>query len=304
MSTADRRTINLWIAGARPRTLGVSLVPVVVGTAAAAEESGGWGNLHWWRVAAALIVALALQIGTNYANDYSDGMRGTDADRVVRGNGAPMRLTASGVVAPSAVRNAAAVSFAIAAIVGLVLSLAVDPRLIVLGAIAILAGVAYTGGPRPYGYAGGGEVAVFVFFGLVATCGTAYALLEQVPGLAILGGMAHGLLAAAVLVPNNVRDLATDRTAGKRTLAVLLGLRGARILYGVMVAGGFFLSGIIAIDRPWALLTWMVIPFLVAPVRTVMTRTDAPALVAALIATARAHLLFGLLLAVGISIGV
>lgn len=297
--------MNPWIAGARPRTLGVSLAPVLVGSAVAVGELGDWDALIWWRVGAALAVSMALQIGTNYANDYSDGIRGTDAGRVGPGpgSGAPMRLTASGVVAPLSVRNAAVVSFTVAAVAGLVLSLAVDSRLIALGAVAILAGVAYTGGPRPYGYTGGGEVAVFVFFGLVATAGTTYALLEQIPGLSLLAGAAHGLLAAAVLVPNNVRDLVTDQAAGKRTLAVLLGLGGARVLYGVMLAGGFLLAGFVAFDRPWALLTCLVIPLLVAPVRAVMTRSDAPTLVGALIGTARAHLLFAVLLAVGISIG-
>src|SRR5690349_6417238 len=185
-------TAAQWFEGARPRTLGAAVSPVLVGTAAAVADADG---VIWWRFAAALVVALALQVGVNYANDYSDGVRGTDAER--RG---PLRLTATGTATPTAVRNAAIVAFAVAAVVGGVLSLVVAPWLIIVGACAIAAAALYTGGPRPYGYAGFGELAVLVFFGFVATAGSAYVQHRHVPAEGWWGALAVGLLACALLL--------------------------------------------------------------------------------------------------------
>ena len=182
--------IALWVAGARPRTLGAAVAPVIVGTCAAVPDADG---VIWWRAALALLVALALQVGVNYANDYSDGVRGTDKNRA-----GPLRLTASGLASPRAVRTAAMVSFAVAAVAGLVLALVVDPWLLLLGAGAIAAAALYTGGPKPYGYLGLGELMVLAFFGFAATVGSAFVQLERVPGAAWWGSLTVGLLACAM----------------------------------------------------------------------------------------------------------
>ena len=227
-----------WIAGARPRTLPAALVPVLVGTAAAAGMNGDTNALKGlviWRFAAALVVSLALQIGVNYANDYSDGIRGTDADRV-----GPMRLTGSGRKTPSAVKRAAFASFGVAAVAGLGLAAATSWWLIAVGLVAIAAAWFYTGGPRPYGYAGLGEVFVFVFFGIVATTGSAFVQIERVTPLTLLVSIPVGLFATALLVVNNLRDIPGDTEAGKRTLAVRLGDKRTRIFYIVLVVLPFF----------------------------------------------------------------
>jgi len=212
-----------WIAGARPRTLPAALVPVLVGTAAAAGMSGDTNalkGLFIWRFVAALVVSLALQIGVNYANDYSDGIRGTDADRV-----GPMRLTGSGRKSPGAVKRAAFLSFGVAAVAGLSLAVATSWWLIAVGLLAIAAAWFYTGGPRPYGYAGLGEVFVFVFFGVVATTGSAFVQIERITPLTLLVSIPVGLFATALLVVNNLRDIPGDTESGKRTLAVRLWLK-------------------------------------------------------------------------------
>ena len=281
-----------WVAGARPRTLGAALSPVIVGTAAAYADSD---TVIWWRAVAALVVALALQVGVNYANDYSDGVRGTDTKRA-----GPLRLTASGVAAPTAVRNAAALAFGVAAVVGLALAIAVDLRLLVVGAVAIAAAVLYTGGPRPYGYSGLGEVAVLVFFGFVATAGSAYVQLERVPTAAWWGAVAVGLLACAILVANNIRDIDTDRVTGKRTLPALMGAPAARGLFVGCVAGGFVAVAAVGVLYPTALIALAALPLAVQPVRLVMTRRDPPSLVAALVGTARLEVVVAVLLAVGL----
>ncbi len=221
--------MNRWVAGARPRTLPAAVVPVAVGTACATGE----GGFAWWRVAAALVVSLALQVGTNYANDYSDGVRGTDAQRV-----GPVRLVASGLAAPATVKRAAFAAFGIAALAGLALAAVVGWELLVVGAAAIAAGWFYTGGRHPYGYYGFGELFVFVFFGLVATAGTTYVLIERLTALSLVAGAAVGALACALLVVNNLRDIPTDRAAGKRTLAVRIGDHATRQLYTFLVALG------------------------------------------------------------------
>ena len=283
--------MNPWLAGARPRTLPASVSPVLVGTAAAASE----GDVIAWRAAAALVVALAIQVGTNYANDYSDGRRGADARRQ-----GPLRLTASGTVAPASVLRAAVIAFAVAAAVGLALAVAVDLRLLAVGAASIAAGALYTGGPRPYGYSGLGEVAVLVFFGFVATGGSAYVHLGRLPAVAVAAGVPMGLLASAILVANNLRDVATDREAGKMTLAVRLGARRTRVLYRACVAGAVAAIALLGLARPPALLALAAAPLAVPPLRTVSRRRDASSLVAALAGTARLQLAVSIVLAVGL----
>ncbi|MDQ1518974.1 MAG: 1,4-dihydroxy-2-naphthoate polyprenyltransferase [Actinomycetota bacterium] len=285
-------TAREWYEGARPRTLGAAVAPVLVGTAAASLD----GPIVWWRAAAALAVALALQVGVNYANDYSDGIRGTDTER--RG---PLRLTATGTATPTAVRRAAIISFGTAAVVGGVLSLVVNPWLLLVGAASIAAAALYTGGPKPYGYHGFGEVAVLVFFGLVATVGSAYVQHETIPAEAWLGAFAVGLLACALLVVNNLRDIETDLVAGKKTLAVRIGRAATQDLYTLSIAGAFVAVVVIGILRPPALLALAALPLSITPVRIVRARhADAKSLVAALIATSRLELVVAVLLAIGL----
>jgi 1,4-dihydroxy-2-naphthoate polyprenyltransferase len=269
-----------------------AVCPVLVGTAAAAAE----GPLRPWRAAAALIVALALQVGVNYANDYSDGVRGVDTPARL----GPTRLVASGLAAPAEVRRAAAVAFAVAAAAGSALAVAVDLRLLLVGAAAIAAAVLYTGGPRPYGYAGLGELAVLLFFGVVATCGSAYVQLGRVPASALAASVPVGLGAVALLLANNVRDLDGDRAAGKRTLAVRLGRDRARDLFAAVVAGIFLAAALLGLARPPVLVTLAALPLAVGPVRLVRRRSDGPGLLAALAGTARLQLAVGLLLAAGL----
>jgi 1,4-dihydroxy-2-naphthoate octaprenyltransferase len=286
-------TAGEWVQGARPRTLGAAVVPVVVATALASTAA----PTIWWRAAAALAVALALQIGVNYANDYSDGVRGTDTNR--RG---PMRLTATGVASPRAVRTAALIAFACAAVVGLVLSLAVDWRLLLVGVASIAAAALYTGGPRPYGYSGLGEVAVLCFFGIVATLGSVYVQLKGVPATAWLAAFAVGLPAVAILLVNNLRDVETDTVAGKRTLAVRIGATRTRTMFvGALVAALAFTIALGA-AHPWALLGLLAAPLALPPITIVRQRSDPPSLVRALIATARFQLVLGALLAAGLEI--
>ena len=202
-----------WFLGARPRTLPASAVPVLVGTGAAAA----YGHAIWWRALLAGVVAVSLQVGVNYANDYSDGVRGTDAVRV-----GPLRLVASGTATPGAVKRAALLVFVFAGVAGLALAAVAGWWLLAVGAACVAAAWLYTGGPRPYGYVGLGEVSVFAFFGVVATVGTAYVQTEKVTGLELLTALPVGLLAVSLLVVNNLRDIPGDTAAGKRTLAVRL----------------------------------------------------------------------------------
>jgi 1,4-dihydroxy-2-naphthoate octaprenyltransferase len=213
--------VNRWVLGARPRTLPAAVVPVLVGTAAAVGVPDG--DVVPWRAVAALVVSLAIQIGTNYVNDYADGERGTDAHRV-----GPVRLVASGLAPVRSVKLAALAAAGVAAVAGLALAVAVGPELLVVGACSLAAGYLYTGGPKPYGYLGLGELFVFVFFGLVATVGSAYVHLERISGLSVTAAIPVGLLATALLVVNNLRDIPTDVVAGKVTLAVRLGDRDTR----------------------------------------------------------------------------
>jgi 1,4-dihydroxy-2-naphthoate octaprenyltransferase len=250
-----------------------------------------------WRALLALVVALGLQVGVNYANDYSDGVRGVDAGR--RG---PLRLTASGLASPAAVRRAALVAVAVAGAAGLALAVAVDLRLVAVGAVAVLAAALYSGGPRPYGAAGWGEVSVLVFFGFVATCGSAYVQLERVPLLAVAAAVPVGLLACAILVVNNLRDVDSDRVSGKRTLAVRVGAARTRRLYAASVMGAFAVIAGIGVAVPSALLALIAVPLTVDPLRRVARRSQPPELVAALVGTARLQLVASVLLAVGLSV--
>ncbi|HEY3700953.1 MAG TPA: 1,4-dihydroxy-2-naphthoate polyprenyltransferase [Acidimicrobiales bacterium] len=277
--------------GARPRTLPAAVAPVLVGTAVAASE----GPVQAWRAVAALVVALALQVGVNYANDYQDGTRGTDRDRI-----GPTRLVASGLAAPAQVRAAALLSFAVAAAAGAALAIAVQPLLLLVGAASIAAAWAYTGGPRPYGYSGWGEMFVFVFFGLVATTGSAFVQHGHLSGLALAASVPLGLLAAALLAVNNLRDRPRDALAGKRTLAVRLGDQGARRFYAAMVTVALLSPILIAIARPRALVALVVAPLAVRPMRRVLSDAVGLALVPALSETARLQLLFAGALALGL----
>ncbi len=283
--------VKLWYEGARPKTLGAAVSPVLVGTAAGSLA----GPTNWPRAGAALVVAVALQVGVNYANDYSDGVRGTDANR--RG---PVRLTATGLATPTAVRTAAMCSFAVAALVGGVLSLVVNPWLLLLGVAAIAAAVTYTGGPKPYGYIGLGEVMVLVFFGFVATVGSAYVQHESVPGATWFAALAVGLPACGILLANNIRDTETDRTAGKRTIAVRIGVAPARTLFAGCLIGALVAVAAVAIFEPYALLALLAAPLLIVPIRNVRTRSDPPSLIAALVGTVRFQLALALLLATGL----
>ena len=292
-----------WIAGARPRTLPAALVPVLVGTAAAAGMDGSTDTLKGlivWRFVAALIVSLALQIGVNYANDYSDGVRGTDADRV-----GPMRLTGSGRKSPGSVKRAAFASFGVAAVAGLTLAAATTWWLIAVGLVAIAAAWFYTGGPRPYGYAGLGEIFVFVFFGVVATTGSAFVQIERFTPLTLLVSIPVGLLATALLVVNNLRDIPGDTESGKRTLAVRLGDRRTRYLYIALVVVPFltvpFLCGLS--QRPVGALSMFAVLLARRPVQSVIEGARGPALIPVLGATGRLQLVFGLLLSIGLFVG-
>jgi 1,4-dihydroxy-2-naphthoate polyprenyltransferase len=289
--SAGGTPVRLWWAGARPKTLGVAFAPVLVGTAAGALGE----SIRWPRAIAALVVALALQVGVNYANDYSDGVRGTDKDR--RG---PVRLVASGLASPAAVRNAAAISFGVAALVGAVLALVVNPWLLLIGLAALVAAVTYTGGPKPYGYIGLGEVMVLVFFGFVATVGSAYVQYQQLPAEAWWGALAVGLPACAILLVNNVRDVQTDVVAGKRTLAVRMGAPRARVLFVCCLAGALLAVVACGVLHPWALIALAATPLALGPARIVLVKVDPPSLVGALVRTVRFQLVLALLLAVGL----
>ena len=283
-----------WLAGARPRTLPAAIAPVLVGSGAAALA----GSFRPGRAVLALVVALALQVGVNYANDYSDGVRGTDADRV-----GPLRLVGSGTASPSAVMWAALSCFGVAALAGLVLALLTTLWLVALGAVMIAAAWGYTGGASPYGYRGLGEVSVFVFFGLVAVMGTTYVQLERLTWPSLLGGVACGALACAILVANNLRDIPTDTGAGKRTLAVVLGDPRTRAFYGLLIAVAFVVAVVLVAATPWALLALLAAPLAAAPVGIVRGGAGGRDLVPVLAGTGKLQLAYSALLAVGLALG-
>ncbi len=284
---------------ARPRTLPAAIAPVLVGTAAAIERAGELPRIGGF--IAALVGSVFIQIGTNLANDYSDAKRGADtADRL-----GPVRVTSSGLVAPRRVLVATWVAFAVAVACGIYLAILAGPVILVVGILSIAAGVLYTGGPRPYGYAGLGEVFVFLFFGLVAVNGSYYVQLEEVAFLPLGLSVAVGFLSTAILVVNNVRDLETDRRAGKNTLAVRIGRERTRRLYVALLAGAYLVlvAAIAANSGPWwAALGLLSAPLVAKPARAVLARTDGPALNGALAATGALLAVFSLLVSAGLLI--
>lgn len=287
---------NRWVLGARPRTLPAAVVPVAVGTAVAVGQVDD--GIIWWRAAAALVVSLSLQVATNFVNDYADGERGTDDDRV-----GPVRLVGSGLASVGQVKRAALVAFAVAGLAGAALAAVVGPELLVVGAVSMLAGWAYTGGPRPYGYLGMGELFVFVFFGLVATVGSTYVQTESVDGLSVVAAVPVGLLAVALLVINNLRDIPGDTDAGKTTLAVRLGDGATRWLFlalFVAVALGVLAAGS---SRTPAFLGLVGLASAIQPVAAVRGGAKGAALIPVLGATGRTQLLVGLLFALGLALG-
>lgn len=289
--------MNPWVEGARPRTLPAAIVPVLVGTAVAWRQ----GDVIWWRAAAAMVVALAIQIATNYANDYSDGIRGTDDVRV-----GPVRLVGSGLKPPGAVKRAAFLAFGIAAVAGLTLVIATEAWwLLAVGVASILAGWFYTGGSRPYGYAALGEVAVFLFFGVVATVGSAFVHLEKITLLALGCSVPIGALATALLVVNNLRDIPTDTAAGKRTLAVRLGDDDTRLLYVVLVAVLPGVSAAILVIglSPWFLLLAVVAPLAWRAARIVLAGARGRDLIPVLAGTGRVQLAYGVVLSAALVVG-
>ena len=289
---------RIWLLAARPRTLPAAVAPVLVGTALAASE----GVFMIPTFVAALLGALFIQIGTNLSNDYSDARRGADTeDRL-----GPVRVTAGGLVPPKQVLRATWVAFGLAVLAGSYLIATSGWELLVVGAASILAGVLYTGGPRPYGYEGLGEVFVFLFFGLVAVAGSYFAQTEQLSAEALVLAVPVGLLASAILVVNNVRDLETDRRAGKRTLAVILGRRRARALYPAMLGVAFAATvalGLAGEPTGWVLLALVAAPLGVPLVRLVATRTEGPALNRALAGTGQLLGAFSLVLSAGLLLG-
>ena len=284
-----------WLEGARPRTLPAAVSPVLAGTGVAAFVD----QAVWWKALMALVVALALQVGVNYANDYSDGIRGTDADRV-----GPLRLVGSGAATAASVKEAALISFGVAGLFGLVLAITTAWWIVLVGLVCIVAAWYYTGGRRPYGYHGLGEVMVFVFFGLVAVMGTTYVQIESFPLASFFAALGVGALACAILVANNLRDVPTDREVGKRTLAVVLGEEQTRYLYAFLVA-----VSVIALLGVWLQTTWLALLALVflvpavKAVRTVLAGTTGRGLVPVLQKTGTAELFYAAGMFVGLLIG-
>jgi 1,4-dihydroxy-2-naphthoate octaprenyltransferase len=284
--------VSDWIAGARPRTLPAAVSPVLAGTALAAYDD----ELVWWKALLALLVSLALQVGVNYANDYSDGIRGTDDERV-----GPMRLVGSGRARPGAVRAAAFASFGVAAVAGLVLAITTAWWLVAIGAVCVVAAWFYTGGSRPYGYLGLGEVMVFVFFGPVAVVGTYGVQAEQVTGPSVWAGVAVGAVITAILVVNNLRDIPTDAQAGKRTLAVRLGEERTRGLYVLLLGLTVVATAAIAAGTTWAALAAIGFVVPAGPaVRAITRGARGPQLIPALGQTGAAALAWAVLLTVGL----
>ena len=294
--TAPRPTPTQWLAGARPRTLPAACSPVIAGTGLAVFEHGA----SWIAAILALIVSVALQIGVNYANDYSDGIRGTDAARV-----GPLRLVGSGLASPPLVKRAAFASFGIAGLAGVALVIMTQQWwLLAVGVSCILAAWYYTGGKRPYGYLGLGELFVFVFFGLVAVCGTVYVQVGRVSLATLLTGMWVGALACAILVANNLRDIRGDAQVGKRTLATRLGDSKTRAFYVILVALSALLIVVGAfLTTWWALLGLAGLVLIIPAVRIVLSGGSGPALIAVLKATSLTELATAMAFAAGLVLG-
>lgn len=296
LSPSHPGRLRAWVLAARPQTLPAAVAPVVVGSAAAFAA----GSFRWLPFLAALVGALLIQIGTNLANDYFDFRKGADtAERL-----GPVRVTQAGLLAPEAVRNGMIVAFGAAALIGIYLIIVGGWPILVIGVLSIAAGVLYTGGPWPLGYNGLGDLFTFIFFGIVAVTATAYLHVGAVPPLAWAASIPVAMLVTAIIVVNNLRDIATDRAAGKRTLAVMIGVRATRAEYALLVIGAFlappllWLSGL---TGPWVMLAWLSAPLAIAPMRAMLTG-EGRALNPALKGTARLHLAFGLLLALGMAV--
>jgi 1,4-dihydroxy-2-naphthoate octaprenyltransferase len=284
---------RVWLAGTRPRTLPAAVVPVLIGSGVAF----GYGRFSWWRALLALVVALALQIGVNFANDYSDGVRGSDERRV-----GPVRLVAAGLAPPKQVLSAALGCFLVAGLAGLALAAVTSWWLVAVGVFCIAAAWLYTGGPRPYGYHGLGEVFVFLCFGVVAVVGTAYVQMSSLSWLGLAASVPAGLLACALLMVNNLRDIGTDTVAGKRTLAVMLGDARSRLGYVLTLLAPFGIAWLLAFFRPLTLFTALALPLARLPVRSVRAGASGPALIRALGQTGRLQLAFGIAFTIGLAI--
>ncbi len=286
-----------WWSGARPRTLPAAVVPVMIGAAVASTVDGITARTFLVNGVLALVVSLALQVGVNFANDYSDGVRGTDDART-----GPRRLVASGSASATAVKRAAFVAFGVAGVAGLVLAVATTWWLVPVGAVSMVAGWTYTGGPKPYGYVGLGELFVFVFFGLVATAGTTYVIAESITLLSVVSGAMAGCLAVALLVVNNLRDIDTDRDCNKKTLAVRLGAHRTRLLYVATYVAATLCMIVAAFEVRTAAIGVAGMLAALPATTTVRSARTAPELIAALGMTARAQLVIGALYSFGVLI--
>ena len=282
-----KSSLGIWVAGARPRTLPAAVAPVLVATALAGVD------FNAATAALALLVSLSLQIGVNYANDYSDGIRGTDNDRI-----GPVRITADGLASPARVRNAAFIAFLVAACAGLALAFATSWWLIAVGAVCIAAAWGYTGGKNPYGYMGLGEIFVFIFFGLVATVGTFYVQAEEITGKSILAGTIVGLLACAILVINNIRDRAKDEVVGKRTMAVRIGDRRSRTFYTFLLTVPYLLTA--GFGTPWVALTLLTLPMTISILKALWSGAEGAGLIPLLGKTGKLQILFSLALSLAL----
>ena len=290
-----RDSINLWIQGARPKTLPAAIAPVVVGAACAQLESSTQNN--WLNAVFALVVSIALQVAVNYANDYSDGIRGTDKNRV-----GPLRLVGSGAKKPTEVKKATFLAFGVAAVFGFVLAATTTWWLLLVGVFCFLAGWFYTGGKHPYGYLGFGEVFVFIFFGVVATMGTTFVINEQLTLVSFLASVVVGCLACALLAVNNLRDIAGDQISNKKTLAVRIGESGARKFYiSLFIVAGFAVI-LIALSYSAALIAMLGLAVAVKPIRRVYAGATGADLIDVLVMTGRVQILVAISLSVGLLI--
>lgn len=285
----SKSSLTIWVDGARPRTLPAAIAPVLVATALAGD------SFNLLTALLALFVSLSLQIGVNYANDYSDGIRGTDNDRI-----GPSRITAGGLAKPLQVKGAAFISFGVAAVAGLGLAITTSWWLIAVGAISIAAAWGYTGGKNPYGYMGLGELFVFIFFGLVATVGSFYVQTEEITGQSILAGVIVGSLACAILVVNNIRDRAKDEVVGKLTLAVRLGDKRSRVFYSVLVVAPYLLTA--GFGAPWTLLTLLTLPMTISILKALWSGIQGVDLIALLGKTGKLQMIFSLALSLALII--
>jgi 1,4-dihydroxy-2-naphthoate octaprenyltransferase len=290
-----RDSIDLWIQGARPKTLPAAIAPVVVGAACAQLESSTQNN--WLNAVFALVVSLALQVAVNFANDYSDGIRGTDKNRV-----GPLRLVGSGAKKPADVKKATFLAFGVAAVFGFVLAATTTWWLLLIGVFCFLAGWFYTGGNHPYGYLGFGEVFVFIFFGVVATMGTTFVINEQLTLVSFLASVVVGCLACALLAVNNLRDIAGDKISNKKTLAVRIGESGARKFYiSLFIAAGFAVI-LIALSYSAALIAMLGLAVAVKPIKRVYAGANGADLIDVLVMTGRVQILVAISLSVGLLI--